>query len=79
MLGELRRDPEVMSMLIGTRLQPQRRAAKPQYLVSSSTMMLVRGKALNLAVFSAYDSPTDLEWVRAVTARWIDDLRRLNP
>jgi hypothetical protein len=78
-LGELRRDPEVTSMLIGTRLQPQRRSAKPQYLVSSSTMMLVRGKALNLAVFSAYDGPTDLEWVRAVTARWIDDLRRLNP
>ena len=78
-LGELRRDPEVTSMLIGTRLQPQRRAAKPQYLVSSTTMLLVRGKALNLAVFSAYDGPTDVEWVRAVTARWIDDLRRLNP
>jgi hypothetical protein len=78
-LGELRRDSEVMSMLIGTRLQPQRRAAKPQYLVSSTTMLLVRGKALNLAVFSAYDGPTDVEWVRAITARWIDDLRRLNP
>jgi hypothetical protein len=77
-LGELRRDPEVVSMLVGTRLQPPRRSAKPQYVVSSSTMMLVRGKALNLAVFSAYDGPGDLDWVRAVTARWIEDLQRLN-
>jgi hypothetical protein len=78
LLGELRRDPDVVSMLVGARLPPQRRSVKPQYLVSSSTMMLVRGKALNLAVFSAYDGPADLEWVRGVTARWIEDLQRLN-
>jgi hypothetical protein len=76
-LGELRRDAEVVSMLVGARVQAPRRAEK-QYVVSSTTLMLVRGKTLNLAVFSAYDNRADLEWVRSVTARWIDDLQRLN-
>ena len=40
--------------------------------------MLVRGKTLSLSVYSAYDSPADLAWIRAVTVRWIDDLQRLN-
>jgi hypothetical protein len=40
--------------------------------------MLLRGKALSLAVYGAYDSPADLDWIRAITARWIDDLQRLN-
>jgi hypothetical protein len=77
-LGEVRRDDDVVSMLVGARVEAPRRAEKPQYVVSSTTLMLVRGKALNLAVFSAYESPGDLEWVRAVTARWIEDLQRLN-
>jgi hypothetical protein len=77
-LGELRRDAEVLSMVVGARVEAPRRAAKPQYVVSSTTLMLVRGKAINLAVFSAYETPTDLEWVRSVTARWIDELQRLN-
>jgi hypothetical protein len=77
-LGELRRDPEVTSMLVGARVESPGRTEKRQYVVSSTTLMLVRGKALNLGVFSAYESPADVEWVRTVTARWIDDLQRLN-
>jgi hypothetical protein len=40
--------------------------------------MLVRSKALSLAVYTAYDDPADLAWIRAMTARWIDELQRLN-
>ena len=78
LLGELRRDPDVVSMLVGARGVPAARSQKSLYLISSSTYMRLRGKALHLAAFSAYDAPADLDWLRAITARWIDDLRRLN-
>jgi hypothetical protein len=77
-LAELRRDPEVVSTLVAARVPPQRRGEKPQYMVSTSTLMLVRGKALGLSVYGAYESPADLDWIRAVTVRWIEDLQRLN-
>jgi hypothetical protein len=78
-LAELRRDPEVVSLLLGTRVPPQGRSPeKSQYLLSTTTLVLMRGKALNLSVFGGYDSPADLDWIRAITVRWIDDLQRLN-
>jgi hypothetical protein len=77
-LGELRRDAEVVSVLAGARLAPPARSQKQQYLLSTTTLMLLRGKALSMAVYTAYDSPADLDWIRAVTARWVDDLQRLN-
>jgi len=77
-LQELRREPEVVSTLVGARVPPQRRNEKPQYLVSTSTLMLVRGKALGLSVYGIYESAADVDWIRAITARWIDDLQRLN-
>ena len=79
LLAELRRDPEVVSVLLGTRVPPRGRSQeKSQYLVSTTTLVLLRGKALNLSVFGGYDSPADLDWIRAITLRWIDDLQRLN-
>jgi hypothetical protein len=75
LLAELRREPGVVSVLQGARL-PAR--GKTQYLLSTTTLMLIRGKALNLAVYSGYDSPADLDWIRSITARWIDELQRLN-
>src|SRR5262245_17722750 len=77
-LGELRRDPEVLSLLLGARVQPQPRTQKPQYALSTNSLLLVRSRVLSLSVFSAYDNPADLDWIRAITARWIDDLQRLN-
>jgi hypothetical protein len=80
LITELRRDTEVVSVLVGARLAPQGRSQpKPQqYLVSTTTLMLVRGKALNLSVYGEYDSPADIDWARAITVRWIDELQRLN-
>lgn len=79
LLGDLRRDPEVVSVLVGSRLvSGSRLQEKTQYFVSTTTLMLVRGKALNLSIYSGYDGPPDLDWIRAITARWIDDLQRLN-
>jgi len=83
-VGELRRDAEVLSLLLGSRVPPNTRMLPPgaqkqqQYSLSTSSLVLVRGKTLSLSVYSAYDSAADLDWIRAITARWIDDLQRLN-
>jgi hypothetical protein len=80
-LGELRRDPEVRSLLFGARVPGARMqppGAPKQYALSTTSLMLVRGKTLTLTVYSAYDGQTDLDWIRAITARWIDDIQRLN-
>ncbi|MBI4124224.1 MAG: hypothetical protein HY467_04925 [Betaproteobacteria bacterium] len=81
LLAELRRDPEVVSVLQGTRVPLPRRGFgedKGQYVLSSLTLMLLRGKALNLSVYTLYDGPADLEWISATTASWIAELQRLN-
>jgi hypothetical protein len=78
-LGELRRDPGVVSVVQGSRLPPQRRNEKPQYVLASTSFLLVRGKPLNLSVYSVFESAADLDWLRATTLRWVEDLQRLNP
>ena len=79
LLAELRRDADLVSVLQGTRLPAQRRGEeRAQYMLWSSTLMVVRGKALSVSVYTAYEAPGDLEWVRSVTARWTEDLKRLN-
>jgi len=79
LLAELRRERDIVSVVQGTRLPPTGRfEEKPLYLLTSTTLMLLRGKALSLSVYSAYESPADLEWIRSITVRWIGELQRLN-
>jgi hypothetical protein len=83
LLSELRKEPTTVSVLQGTRLPPLMGRAfqdnKEQFMFFSTTIFLVAGKALQLGVYSMYDSPDDIEWVRGMTVRWIDELLRLNP
>jgi hypothetical protein len=79
LVGELRREQDVVSVVQGARLpDPPRSKEPPRYLLSSSTLMLIRGKALNLAIYTSHNGPEDLEWLRTVTLRWIEELQRLN-
>jgi hypothetical protein len=78
LLAELRRDRETVSMLQGARLASENRFDAPKYMLTTTTLLLVRGKAINLGVFGAYDVPEDLDWIRVITARWIEELQRLN-
>ena len=78
-LAELRRDADVVSVLQGTRTKAGSFFTRSSYLLSTTTLMLVRGKALNLSVYTQYDDPADVEWIRSTTARWVDELKRLNP
>lgn len=78
LLARLRRDPEVISILLGMRAPPSRPDAPTSYIVSTRTLLLLRGKALDLSLLSKYESANDVEWIRAATARWIEELQRLN-
>src|SRR3954447_927669 len=79
LIAELRRDQEVESILQGARLPDQPRGQTgTKYLLSSTTLLLVRGRVLNLSLYSAYDTPADLDWIRATTLRWVEDVQRLN-
>lgn len=78
LLAELRTDADAVSVLQGLRSKAGGFFERSQYLLSTSTLVLLRGKALNLSVYTRYDGPADLDWIRATTARWIDELKRLN-
>jgi hypothetical protein len=79
LLAELRRDQDLVSVLQGARLPDAPRGGRaPRYLLSSTTLMLVRGKALNLSLYTSYEADADLDWIRATTLRWVDELQRLN-
>ena len=77
-LVELRNEPDAVSVLQGTRSKGRGFFERSKYMLSSTSLVLVRGKALSLAVFTQYDDAADLEWIRTATTRWIDELKRLN-
>ena len=83
LLAELRSEPTAVSLLQATRLTPlpgERMfdRSTPQYLLFTTSFVLVRGKALIVSVYTLYFEPADMEWVKFATQRWVDDLRRLN-
>jgi len=83
LLAELRRDPGAVSVVQAMRLEPvpgQKfyERSKPQYLVYTVTLLHVRGKALQVSLFSLTENAGDIDWMRDTTARWADELQRLN-
>lgn len=78
LLQELRREGDLVSVLQGARTKGAGFFERSKYLLSSTTLLLLRGKAVSLSVYTQYDDPADLDWIRLTTARWIDELKRLN-
>ena len=78
MLAQLRDDPDAITLLQGARSKPARFFEPSTYQLSSISIVLLRGKPLTLSVYTQYEDPADLEWIRVTTARWIDELKRLN-
>jgi hypothetical protein len=78
LIAELRKDQDVTAVLQGARLPDAPRSREARYLLSTMTLMLVRGKPLNLAIYTSYAGEADVEWIRGTTLRWIDELQRLN-
>ena len=84
LIAELKRQATAVSVLQATRLPPlpartMWESSKPQYLFFTTTIFLVRGKAIQLAVYSLFDGPADVEWLKNATLRWQEELQRLNP
>jgi hypothetical protein len=82
LLAELKREPEHVSIMLGARILVKQGTVfqDPQYrhILSTHTMLLVRGKVIQLVIYSNYDTPQDLDWIRSMTQRWPEDLARLN-
>jgi len=83
LFAELKKDPAAVSVVQATRLPPvpgktMWEKPKPQYLFFTTTIFLLRGKAIQLAVYSLVDGPADLEWLKTITLRWYNELQRLN-
>jgi hypothetical protein len=82
LIAELLSDPDAASVMRAVRLPAAEGLfsfLKPsQYALSTTSLVLLRGKALTLTVTSGYEGKADVEWIRTVTLRWIEDLRRLN-
>ncbi len=84
LIAELKKDAAISSVLQATRLPPLPAPAlflstTPQYLFSTTTLFLVRGKAIRLAVYAIFESPADVDWLKTITERWVEELLRLNP
>jgi hypothetical protein len=77
LVRELRRTPLLVSVLIATRLPP-RTESEPQYLLHTTTLMLVRGKALSVSTYTRYRDASDADWLLDATLRWTGELQRLN-
>ncbi|HEY4637330.1 MAG TPA: hypothetical protein VIH23_03620 [Burkholderiales bacterium] len=77
LLRVLRREPLAVSLLMGSRLPP-RYGDTPQYLVFTTTQLLLRGKALTVSVYSGYNDAADVAWLLDMTQRWTGELQRLN-
>ena len=82
-LEELKRTPTVVSLMQATRLPPLPGErifyrSTPQYLLSTTTFVLVRGKALIATVYTLFYDPADMDWLKVATQRWVEDLQRLN-
>jgi len=82
LLQIMRQEPQVASLMQGTmlpRVETRENKDQPRvFRLSTTAMMLIGGKAVYLSIFSAYDSPADVAWIRNVTERWVEDLQRLN-
>jgi len=83
LIAELKKEPEVVSVLQATHLPPLPGARlfdkeTPQYLAFTTTLLLVRGRALQLSAYTIYRGPADVEWLVDITQRWQEEIQRLN-
>lgn len=83
-LAELRREPALLSFMQGSHFPPPEKRffwepdQPEQVLISTTTLMLLRERALSLSIFIGYTGPSDVEWLKHTTNRWVEELQRLN-
>lgn len=83
-LAELQREPALLSFMQGTRFDsPEKRffweeTVPKAYLISTTTLLLLRDRALSLSIYTGYANPEDAEWLKQTTKRWVEELKRIN-
>lgn len=78
-LADVRKDRDILTVLQGVRLPPlNSKSEEPRYMLSTTTLVWLRGKVLSFSVFTQFDSPADADWLVQATQRWVDDLVQLN-
>ena len=82
LLAELKREPGQVSVMMGARILAKPAAlfrdAEWRYVVSTHTLLLLRGKVLQLVIYASWEGVQDMDWIRYTTQRWVDELVRLN-
>ncbi|MGH8688703.1 MAG: hypothetical protein ACREVQ_13450 [Burkholderiales bacterium] len=77
LLRELQRETLSVSLLAGTRL-PAEHGDPVEYLLYTTTQLLLRGKIVSVSVYTRYSTDADLEWLLEETRRWTGELSSLN-
>jgi hypothetical protein len=77
-LAQLRKEADAVTVLQGSRSKGRNFFERSRYVLSSTSLVLLRDKTLVLTVVTQYEDAGDLEWIRVTTLRWIDELKRLN-
>lgn len=78
LIAELRNDASMRAVLQGTRLPGRSWGDRTTYRLSAGGLIRLGNKAMSVTVLTAYDNPADLEWIRSISLRWLDQLQRLN-
>ena len=82
LLAELKREPEQVSVMVGARILAKQatlfKDAEWRYVLSTHTLLLLRGKVLQLVIYASWEGVQDMDWIRYTTQRWVDELVRLN-
>ncbi len=47
-------------------------------MVTATTFAIIKGKVLNIVVFTPYTSPRDLQWAKDTTTAWVRDIAQVN-
>jgi hypothetical protein len=84
LLEFLRRDAAVVSYIQGTRLANTKRSwsnwdSQPVFVLISTSLVMVRGRPVNLSITIPLEDPADIEWLEVNTRRWLEQVQRLNP
>ena len=85
LLEEMKREPTAVSVLQASHLpnlpgETFWQSGKPQYLFYTTTIFLVRGRVMQISVYLIVvgTAQPDLEWLKATTLRWEEEILRLN-
>jgi hypothetical protein len=79
LLAVPRRDTALVSFVQGSRVGGTRWNEEQVFVLSATSLVLVRGRPLNLTIVTAFTSPADMEWLQFTSRRWLEQIQRLNP